>query len=388
MSTSSPIAHVLEGALRDIGGPPVRRLLPQAAVRSVGPFVFFDHFGPTVVAPGHDLEVRPHPHIGLATVTWLFEGAIRHRDSLGFDQVIEPGALNWMTAGRGIVHSERTPAESAQRSERLHGLQVWVGLPTADEEAEPSFQHYPPATFPRFQVDDAAVRVLVGEAFGVRSPARTCSPILYADADLPAGGRLTVPADAPERAVYLVVGEVQVAGEVYAAPRMLVFRPGVDVVLESATGAHFVLLGGAPLDGPRHLAWNFVSSRPLRIEEAKKAWKNGEFPPVVGDDEFVPLPEEAPHLLVDDQGNQGQVLLFQQGEVLGEMTWVRLDADTVRVDHTGVREAARGGGWARKLVMRGVAWARANHQRIVPQCSYARRVLTEDESLHDVLADG
>ncbi|MEZ4466787.1 MAG: pirin family protein [bacterium] len=187
MSIPSPIAHVIEGAARDAGGSPVRRLLPQAAARSVGPFVFFDHFGPAEVDLEGGMQIRPHPHIGLATVTWLFEGAIQHRDSLGYDHRIEPGALNWMTAGRGIAHSERTPADLAGVPHRLHGLQVWVGLPSADEETEPSFHHHPPSDFPSFPVEGATLRVLVGEAYGRRSPARTFSPIFYVDAQLAAG---------------------------------------------------------------------------------------------------------------------------------------------------------------------------------------------------------
>ncbi len=283
---------VVEPHARDLGGFTVGRVLPALAMRHVGPFVFFDHMGPAELPPGHGIDVRPHPHVNLATVTYLFEGAIVHKDSLGSDQAIHPGDINWMTAGRGIVHSERTGADLRRAGSRLHGIQLWVALPTADEEAEPAFHHHPAGTLPVVDAGGARTRVLAGALHGVRSPVRVFSPLAYADAVLPGGAELVVPDEYEERAAYVVEGTVSCGAEDVVAPRLLVFEDGEDAVLRSAAGARVLLLCGAPLDGPRHLYWNFVSSSKERIERAKSDWREGRFPKVPGDEEeFIPLPD-------------------------------------------------------------------------------------------------
>ncbi len=286
------IATIIEGRARDLGGFTVARLLPSAARRHIGPVVFFDHMGPAQFAPGEGIDVRPHPHIGLATVTYLFEGEIVHRDSLGAVQPIEPGAINWMTAGRGIVHSERTGAATRQAGSRLHGVQLWVALPQAHEETEPDFRHHPADSLPEIDVNGARVRVLVGNAYGVTSPVRTLSPFLYAEAWLPAGRELTLPAEQEERAAFVVAGSIVVrrcAHRVAANDRVRAGR--VAPVLRAESDTRLMLVGGAPLDGERHLWWNFVSSSPERIERAKRDWAEGRFAPVPGETEFIPLPE-------------------------------------------------------------------------------------------------
>ena len=285
------IAAILDGKPREIGDVHVRRVLPAIGHRHVGPFVFFDHMGPATFAPGAGMDVRPHPHIGLATVTYLFAGEILHRDSLGSHQPIRPGDINWMTAGRGIVHSERTSPELRAAGFALDGLQLWVALPLADEDVAPSFHHHPAATLPEVERDGARLRVLAGSAFGHTSPVRTCSPLFYVDAALAAGAALTVPTDHAERAAYVVDGAITCADTSATAGRMLVFTPGTEVVLQATAATRLVLLGGAPLDGPRLLWWNFVASSQARIDEAKRAWQAGEFGRVPGDDvEFIPLP--------------------------------------------------------------------------------------------------
>ncbi len=279
--------------VRDLGdGFRVRRALPSPACRSVGPFVFFDHMGPVVLAPGQGLDVRPHPHIGLATVTYLFEGEILHRDSLGNVQAIRPGEVNWMTAGRGIVHSERTPPELRASGTRLAGLQVWVGLPAADEETEPSFAHH--ESLPVIEDNGVTVRLILGDLLGLASPVATLSPTFYADVSLTAGRRMALPTDPDERGIYVVQGEIELAGHVHGAGEMLVFETGMETLVTSAAGARFVAFGGAPLEGPRHVWWNFVSSREERIREAAEDWMAGRFPKVPGDSEFIPLPERGP----------------------------------------------------------------------------------------------
>ena len=281
----------LDGHEKDLGGGfKVRRLLPAARQRMVGPFVFFDHFGPVTERPQDSHDVRPHPHIGLATVTYLFEGAMMHRDSLGTEQRIEPGAVNWMSAGRGIVHSERKPADLQATAFVNHGLQLWVALPREKEEDAPSFVHTPADAIPQAAVDGAQVRVLVGEAFGLRSPVVPASPTVYLDVRLASGGQLELPALAPELAVYLVDGTVRVAGEEVGAQRMVVLPAGQAVTLAADAGARFVVVGGEPL-GPRHMWWNFVSSRADRIQQAAADWEAGRFAPVPGEHEFIPLPE-------------------------------------------------------------------------------------------------
>jgi redox-sensitive bicupin YhaK (pirin superfamily) len=279
--------------VHDLGdGFNVRRALPAAARRSVGPFVFFDHMGPATLPPGHGLDVRPHPHIGLATVTYLFEGEILHRDSLGNVQPIRPGEVNWMTAGRGIVHSERTPPAVRERGSRVQGIQVWVGLPAEYEEAEPSFVHH--AALPVLEENGVTVRLILGDLLGMASPVPTPSPTFYADVSLTAGRRIALPSDPDERAVYVVKGAIALGAQALAAGEMLVFEAGVEVLASSADGARFVIFGGAPLDGPRHVWWNFVSSRMERIREAAEDWKAGRFPSVPGETEFIALPDRGP----------------------------------------------------------------------------------------------
>jgi redox-sensitive bicupin YhaK (pirin superfamily) len=286
------IAQQLDGHEKDLGGGfTVRRLLPAARQRSVGPFVFFDHFGPALEQPGVNHDVRPHPHIGLATVTYLFEGAMMHRDSLGTGQLIEPGAINWMSAGRGIVHSERKPDGMKDTAFTNHGLQLWVALPRELEESEPSFAHTPAAQIPSLQVADAAVRVLVGTAFGATSPVRPASPTLYLDVQLPAGGSFALPALAREMAVYPVGGELAVDGQALAPHTMAVLAPGAQVNVSAMGPARLAVVGGEPLDGPRHMWWNFVSSRKERIVQASQDWEAQRMGRVAGDGEFIPLPE-------------------------------------------------------------------------------------------------
>jgi len=275
---------------KDLGGGfTVRRLLPAAAQKSIGPFIFFDHFGPITAGPADNHDVRAHPHIGLATVTYLFEGAMQHRDSTGAVQRIEPGAINWMTAGRGIVHSERTPDDLRGSTRRSHGLQLWAALPEADEEMAPSFAHTPAADIPALEVGGAAVRVLAGSAFGAVSPVAVRSPTLYLDIALQAGDALPLPL-ATERAVYVVEGAVQLDGEPLAPQTMTVLAVGDEPLLSADGPARVVLIGGDPL-GPRHLWWNFASSRKERILQAADDWAAGRFDAVPGETEFIPLPE-------------------------------------------------------------------------------------------------
>src|SRR5262245_60390537 len=256
---------------RDLGdGFAVGRVLPAAERRMVGPFVFFDQFGPVEFAAGRGLDVRPHPHIGLATVTYLFEGGIVHRDSLGFVQPIAPGDVNWMTAGRGIVHSERTDAESRKRPQRLQGIQIWVALPQRHEETAPAFTHYPAATLPLIEGEGKSVRVVAGALFGQRSPVQTLSPLFYAAATLTPGATLALDTEHPERAVYVLDGAVEIDGRAFTPGRMLVFAPGHPLTIRATSASRLLLLGGEPLDGPRHIWWNFVSSRQERIEQAKE----------------------------------------------------------------------------------------------------------------------
>jgi redox-sensitive bicupin YhaK (pirin superfamily) len=272
----------------------VRRALPSAGRRMVGPFVFLDQMGPTVFAAGRGLDVRPHPHIGLATVTYLLDGEILHRDSLGTVQAIRPGDVNWMTAGRGIVHSERTAPEVRCERSALAGLQCWVALPREHEETDPDFVHLPAAQLPQQSADGVSARVIAGEFFGLRSPLATLSPLFYVDVGLAAGARLAMPADYPEQAIYVVAGRLDLGPDgVFEAGQLLVLKPGASVILAGAdaAGTRLMLLGGEPMDGPRRLMWNFVSSSAERIEQAKEDWRAGRFPAVPGETEFIPLPE-------------------------------------------------------------------------------------------------
>ena len=283
---------VIAARPRDIGGFAVRRTLPAMQRRLVGPFVFWDHMGPTSLEPGHGMDVRPHPHIGLATVTYLFEGEIVHKDTLGSDLAIRPGAVNWMTAGRGIAHSERTGPEVRKRGSRVHGIQSWVALPVDREEMEPRFDHHPADTIPETSRDGVRLRVLAGAAYGLDAPARIASPTFYVEATMPAGARLVMPEDHEERAVYVVEGEVACDGDAIDEGAMGVFQPRVEAALQAQRPSRVMLLGGAPIGGSRHIWWNFVSSSKERIEQAKRDWTEGRFGKIPGDDvEFVPLPE-------------------------------------------------------------------------------------------------
>jgi redox-sensitive bicupin YhaK (pirin superfamily) len=284
------IENLIEARPRDLGGLHVGRVLPAVHRRTVGPFVFLDHMGPEEVG---EIAVRPHPHIHLATVTYLFDGAIRHRDSLGSNEVIEPGAINWMNAGNGIVHSER----SGDRM-KMHGLQLWVALPKAEEDSRPSFDHYPSQILPTFAEDGAKVRVLAGSAHGLTSPVKTKSPLFYFDVLLEPGARVQLPAYA-ERAAYVIEGEVRVGSDRVIPRQMAVFGKGDgELVAEGPT--RLVLLGGEPLDGPRYIWWNFVSSDPDRIVDAHHRWRDGKFPKVPGDEvEFIPAPADEPHIARD-----------------------------------------------------------------------------------------
>jgi redox-sensitive bicupin YhaK (pirin superfamily) len=285
------LAAVIDARTRDLGGFTVGRVLPSTARKLIGPFIFFDHMGPTAFPPGHGIDVRPHPHIGLATVTYLFAGEIVHRDSLGSHQPIRPGDVNWMTAGRGIAHSERTGPGPRQAGSRLDGLQLWVALPRRHEETEPEFHHHPARDLPAATVAGAQVRVLAGCAYGASSPVRTFSPLFYVDAAIATGGELPLPEEYEERAAYVVSGTIQCGNEQAERGRMLVFAPGVSVTLRAVSDARVALIGGAPLDGERHIFWNFVSSSQARIEQAKRDWREGRFPKVPGDEqEFIPLP--------------------------------------------------------------------------------------------------
>jgi redox-sensitive bicupin YhaK (pirin superfamily) len=270
----------------------VRRVLPSKQKRAVGPFVFLDHMGPHRFTAGNGLDVRPHPHIGLATVTYLFSGEILHRDNLGSVQMIRPGDVNWMTAGRGIVHSERTAPETRLHDTTLSGLQCWVGLPTALEECDPVFKHTSVAELPFIEANGMSARVIAGSFMGYQSPVQTSSELFFVDLNLQSGAQVEIPTDYSERAIYLVEGKVDLGSDdVFEAGQLLVFKPGRRILLSSNSGtARLVLLGGEPLDGPRHLAWNFVSSSTERIEQAKQDWREQKFPKVPGETEFIPLP--------------------------------------------------------------------------------------------------
>jgi redox-sensitive bicupin YhaK (pirin superfamily) len=290
--TASAIEQVITPKPRDLGDNfMVRRALPAVEKRMVGPFVFWDEMGPAHLDPGKGLDVRPHPHIGLATVTYLFAGEILHRDTLGSAQAIKPGDVNWMNAGRGIAHSERTAPERRAKGSSIAGIQSWVALPEAQEESAPFFTHYAATDLPLVSETGARVRVVAGRLYGARSPVETYSELFYADAQLDLGARLPLDPDYEERALYLVQGEIEIAGDRFEPGRLLVLRPGDAMMVSALAPARFMLLGGAPV-GPRHIWWNFVSSRKERIEQAKADWKTGRFGTVPGDEvEFIPLPE-------------------------------------------------------------------------------------------------
>lgn len=275
---------------RDLEGFSVRRALPAIERRAVGPFVFFDHMGPSEFGSDDGLAVRPHPHIGLSTLTYLYEGAIVHRDSLGFKQLIRPGAVNWMTAGRGIVHSERSPDQSGSDPRKLMGLQVWAALPKEQEQCAASFTHYSSSSVPELEADGARVRVIAGECFGLHAKLTAPSPLFFIDVLLESNSQLLLEVDYTERAFYVVNGSVEVDAQCYQTGQMAVLKPGSEVVFNSKTGASLAVIGGEPLDGPRHMWWNFVASDRALIEQAKADWQAGRFGHVPGDSEFVPLP--------------------------------------------------------------------------------------------------
>ncbi len=292
-AAADAIETVIVPRARDLGGFEVRRALPSAQRQMVGPFIFFDQMGPALMKAGQGFDVRPHPHIGLATVTWLFDGSIFHRDSLGSEQPISPGELNWMTAGKGIVHSERTVPADLNRDRRVFGIQSWVALPKAHEETAPAFDHVSMSELPVIEEKGISARVIAGSLYGASSPVRTHSDLFYADVQLAAGAALPLPVEHEERGIYVAEGEVEVAGQSFAEGRLLVFRPGDAITIRARTNARLMLLGGEPMDGPRYIWWNFVSSSKDRIEAAKDDWKNARFHIVPGDEkEFIPLPEK------------------------------------------------------------------------------------------------
>ena len=288
---------VIESRTRELTeGFKVNRVLPSAKRRMVGPFIFLDAMGPEVLVAGKGLDVAPHPHIGLATVTYLFSGELLHRDSLGTEQLIQPGAVNWMTAGRGIAHSERTPAEVRKGQHKLFGIQSWVALPIRAEETEPSFTHYASDSLPVINDDGVQIRVIAGRIFGQRSTVKALSEMLYADVELDAGARVAIEPDFDERAVYVVSGRVEFLPDrvAFEAGSLLILKPEQQIVVSTVDGsARLMLLGGEPFPEKRYIWWNFVSSSPERIEQAKSDWKEGRFGQVAGETEFIPLPADS-----------------------------------------------------------------------------------------------
>jgi redox-sensitive bicupin YhaK (pirin superfamily) len=287
---SKVIALSIEPAIKDLGEFSVARLLPDRRRQRVGPFIFFDHFGPAEFAPGTGVNVRAHPHIGLATITYLFTGTMLHRDNLGFVQEIEPGAVNWMTAGSGIVHSEKVTDEVLANGQRLHGLQTWVALPLESEEIAPRFEHYPAEQIPRMEADGARISVIIGSAYGAGSPVKTESETVYVEIHLEAGAAVDLP-QTEELATLLISGEAAVAGEPLEQGTLAVLEDNAVATIRATTEAHLVICGGAALPGDRIVWWNFVSSSAERIERAKADWLNGRFDAVPGEEEFIPLPE-------------------------------------------------------------------------------------------------
>jgi redox-sensitive bicupin YhaK (pirin superfamily) len=289
------IEQVIVPRARDLGGFSVRRALPAAGRQMVGPFIFFDQMGPAEFLVGTGIDVRPHPHIGLATVTYLFDGEIMHRDSLGTAMAIKPGELNLMSAGNGIVHSERTAPQERAKGPRLYGIQAWAALPKSHEEAAPQFAHYDASQLPRIAGDGKTVRVVMGQMYGQSSPAEFPHPSFYAEAVLAPGAVLPLDADYDERAIFIVSGEIDIAGDSFTAGRLLVFKPGDRISVLATAQSRLILLGGEPMDGPRHIWWNFVSSSKDRIAAAKSDWKAKRFASVPGDsEEFIPLPDDRP----------------------------------------------------------------------------------------------
>lgn len=289
-SVTSVMKTILKPHIQDLGGFEARRLLPNAELNMVGPFIFFDHLGPAEFPAGKGVDVRPHPHINLATVTYLFKGALLHRDSLGIVQEIRPGEVNWMTAGRGISHSERSPDADRVAASRLHGIQTWVALPDKAEEVAPSFHHHPATDIPTWERNGVTVTLIAGEAYGQVSPVQTFSPILYLDLHFPAGGNFTLTTDYSERAVYSVSSTIALDGKPLDQHRLATLEPRSSVEISAGPAGRCVVIGGEPL-GTRHKWWNFVSSRPERIEQAKQDWRDWKFGQVPDETEFIPLPD-------------------------------------------------------------------------------------------------
>lgn len=292
-----PVALVLTPKAHDIGAFEVKRALPSRRQRMIGPFIFFDQMGPVVFEGDQAMDVRPHPHIGISTITWLFEGEIQHKDSLGYTLNIKPGEVNWMTAGKGIVHSERSPQSQRGVNAPLGGIQAWVALPIDKEEIEPAFYHYTADQIPQFNENGVKISLIVGEAFGQVSPVITQSPTLYAEINLEPGKTFVIPDIAEERGLYIYEGTLSIAGTTFDEGSMIVLVPGMAVEILATAQTRLMLLGGEAFteenEGKRHLYWNFVSSRKERIEQAKEDWRNGRFDGVDGDEEFIPLPEDA-----------------------------------------------------------------------------------------------
>jgi redox-sensitive bicupin YhaK (pirin superfamily) len=282
--------ELIQARQRDLGGFTVRRVLPAEGRQMVGPFIFFDHLGPAQFEPGHGIDVRPHPHIALATVTYLFSGSLEHRDSLGSVREIRPGDVNWMTAGSGIAHSERTPQAARAAGETIHGIQSWVALPDGHEDGEPSFIHYPASSLPRRTREGVSLSVIAGEAFDMRSPVATLWPTLYVHAQLAAGSALEIPNGHAERAVYVVQGELTLGATTLAEGQLAVLQAGASPSVRAVGEAQFMLLGGDRFPTPRFIWWNFVASSRERIEAAKERWGNRQFAVVPGETEFIPLP--------------------------------------------------------------------------------------------------
>ncbi len=277
---------------RDIGGFSVRRALPSPKRQMIGPFIFFDQVGPAEFITGEGIDVRPHPHIGLATVTFLYDGEIFHRDSLGSAQAIQPGDVNWMTAGRGITHSERTAPEIKATGSKLFGVQSWVALPKSAEETTPNFTHHAKAELPIIEENGAQVRVIAGELYGAKAPTQTFTDMFYADVVLEAGSTIPLDAGYEERGIYTLSGDIEIAGDTFGPGQLLVFKPGDALAITAKTPARFQLLGGEPMDGRRYVWWNFVSSSKERIDQAKEEWRKGRFDIVPGDEtDYIPLPE-------------------------------------------------------------------------------------------------
>jgi len=276
---------------KDLGGFSVRRALPNSEQKMIGPFIFFDHMGPANFPAGKGIDVRPHPHIGIATITYLFEGSILHRDNLGYEQEIRPGDINWMTTGSGIVHSERETEAVRNSSHKLHGLQLWIALPDELQEIDAAFHHHPKDTLPVFLYKDATIRLMAGEIYGEKSPVNTYSQMFYADVKLPANKSINLPAEGQETGIYVIDGEISLGRKTYSPFNFIYVNANEMVSITANNDANFILIGGKPFDSPRHIWWNFVSNSKQRIDQAKSDWREGKFHKVPNDDEFIPLPD-------------------------------------------------------------------------------------------------